>query len=56
MMTSSSEAGLGEVSVRFTHEVADGMHAAIVQARKPPATGARELPVVSSPAAAACCG
>ncbi len=27
-------AGLEEASVRFTHEVADGMHAAIVQARK----------------------
>ncbi|HZT16179.1 MAG TPA: methyltransferase domain-containing protein [Gaiellaceae bacterium] len=29
------EAGLVDVSVRFTHEVADGMHAAIVRARNP---------------------
>ncbi len=29
------EAGLSEVEVRFTHRVADGMHAAIVRARKP---------------------
>jgi arsenite methyltransferase len=28
------DAGFGEVSVRFTHAVADGMHGAIVQARK----------------------
>jgi arsenite methyltransferase len=31
-------AGLEEVEVRFTHSVADGMHAAIVKARKPAAT------------------
>ena len=30
-------AGLEEVSVTFTHEVADGLHAAIVKARRPPA-------------------
>jgi len=29
------EVGLEEVSVAFTHEVADGLHAAIVKARKP---------------------
>jgi arsenite methyltransferase len=28
-------AGLGECSIEFTHEVADGMHGAIVKARKP---------------------
>ena len=28
-------AGFEDVSVEFTHEVADGMHAAIVKARKP---------------------
>ena len=28
-------AGLEDVSVEFTHEVADGMHSAIVRARKP---------------------
>ncbi len=30
------EAGLEEVSVRFIEEASDGIHAAIVQARKPP--------------------
>jgi arsenite methyltransferase len=29
------EAGFGDVSVTFTHEVADGMHGAIVKARRP---------------------
>jgi len=29
------EAGLNEVSIAFTHQVADGLHAAIVKARKP---------------------
>ncbi|GAC1337970.1 MAG: methyltransferase domain-containing protein [Candidatus Dormibacteria bacterium] len=29
------EAGFTDVDVRFSHQVADGMHAAIVQARKP---------------------
>jgi len=28
-------AGFEEISVRFTHEFSDGMHAAIVQAKKP---------------------
>jgi hypothetical protein len=28
-------AGFAEISVRFTHRVADGMHSAIVQAVKP---------------------
>jgi hypothetical protein len=30
-------AGFEDVSVEFTHEVADGMHGAIVKARKPTA-------------------
>jgi arsenite methyltransferase len=30
-----AEAGLGDVEVRFTHRVADGMHGAIVRALKP---------------------
>jgi ubiquinone/menaquinone biosynthesis C-methylase UbiE len=33
-------AGLEDVSVEFTHEVADGMHGAIVKARKPEAADA----------------
>ena len=32
-------AGLDEVSVEFTHEVAEGMHSAIVRARKPSLDG-----------------
>jgi arsenite methyltransferase len=31
-----AEAGFGEISVEFTHEVADGLHGAIVKAVKPP--------------------
>jgi arsenite methyltransferase len=31
-----ADVGFTEISVTFTHEVADGMHAAIVRARKPP--------------------
>jgi arsenite methyltransferase len=34
------EVGFDEVSVRFTHRVADGMHSAIVQAAKGPVRGA----------------
>jgi arsenite methyltransferase len=49
-------AGFEDVSVRFTHEVADGMHGAIVKgvrsARVPRRT---ELPVVSASGASADC-
>jgi SAM-dependent methyltransferase len=48
-------AGFEQIEVRFTHEVADGMHGAIVKAIKPP--GARptvEVPLASS-AATGCC-
>jgi ubiquinone/menaquinone biosynthesis C-methylase UbiE len=46
-------AGFAGVSVEFTHEVADGMHGAIVQARKPHSPArSRQLPVI---AAGACC-
>ena len=48
-------AGLEEISVEFTHEVADGMHGAVVRARKterPEATGLR---VIEPAANAACC-
>ncbi len=47
-------AGLVEVEVDFTHEVADGLHGAIVKARKPLAA-ARELPLVESSAGRGCC-
>ncbi len=33
-------AGFTDASVTFTHQVADGMHAAIIRATKPPASGA----------------
>ena len=45
--------GLTDVSVTPTHSVADGMHSAIVRARKPEGAAASELPV---PAAACGCG
>jgi SAM-dependent methyltransferase len=47
-------AGFEDVSVTFTHEVADGMHGAIVKAAKPAATETerRELPLVQQ---AGCC-
>ena len=44
-------AGFEEVSITFTHEITDGIHGAIVKARRP-AGGAAELPVT---AAAGCC-
>jgi arsenite methyltransferase len=48
-------AGFEDVSVEFTHEVADGMHGAIVQACKTQAPGAKGLPVSRSAAQARCC-
>jgi ubiquinone/menaquinone biosynthesis C-methylase UbiE len=44
------EAGFGHVSVEFTHEVADGMHGAIVKAVKKSG-----LPVIQPTASASCC-
>jgi SAM-dependent methyltransferase len=46
-------AGFEDVSVDFTHEVADGMHGAIVKARKPGATETKMLPFAR--ADAGCC-
>jgi SAM-dependent methyltransferase len=48
-------AGLDGVSVEFTHEVADGMHAAIVRAVKTADPAARGLPVIQPAASAGCC-
>jgi SAM-dependent methyltransferase len=45
-------AGFEDVSVEFTHEVADGIHGAIVKARRPAAELA-EVPVTA--AATGCC-
>ena len=47
-------AGLVDVDVSFTHEVADGLHGAIVRAAKPASTRA-ELPLVASGAGTGCC-
>jgi SAM-dependent methyltransferase len=46
-------AGFEDVEVTFTHEVADGIHGAIVKATKP-ASARRELPL-AAPAKAGCC-
>jgi arsenite methyltransferase len=48
-------AGFDDVSVTFTHEVADGMHGAIVKAVKTRAPEARGLPVIQAAASAECC-
>jgi SAM-dependent methyltransferase len=49
------EAGFEQISVEFTHEVADGMHAAIVKAVKKNEPGAKDLPVIRAAASAGCC-
>lgn len=46
--------GLVDVEVTLTHEVADGMHGAIVKARKPERAG-RDLPLVAATATPGCC-
>jgi arsenite methyltransferase len=48
-------AGFEEVSVEFTHEVADRMHSAIVKARKTETPEANGLPVIQPAANAGCC-
>ena len=48
-------AGFEDVSVEFTHEVADGMHSASVKARKTETPAAKGLPVVEPAAKAGCC-
>ena len=47
--------GFEQVSVEFTHEVADGMHGAIVKAVKTSDPERRGLPVVQAAARAGCC-
>jgi arsenite methyltransferase len=47
-------AGLEEVGIEFTHQVADGLHGAIVQARKPVGPAPRPLPLVASSAVGCC--
>lgn len=51
-------AGFGEVSIEFTHQVEDGMHAAIVKAVKAKAARpvAKPLPLVEKRSPGSCCG
>jgi SAM-dependent methyltransferase len=48
-------AGFEQISVEFTHEVADGMHGAIVKAVKTTSPAAKSLPVIQAAAEAGCC-
>jgi SAM-dependent methyltransferase len=48
-------AGFEEVSVEFTHEVADGMHGAIVKAVKTREPEKKGLPVIQPATTAGCC-
>jgi len=48
-------AGFEEVSVEYTHEVADGMHSAIVKARKAAQPESKRLPVLQPAARDGCC-
>jgi SAM-dependent methyltransferase len=48
-------AGFDNISVEFTHEVADGMHGAIVKARKTETPEAKGLPVIQPAATTGCC-
>ena len=48
-------AGFEEVNVEFTHEVADGMHGAIVKAVKTHEPEKKGLPVIQPAAKAGCC-
>jgi SAM-dependent methyltransferase len=48
-------AGFEQISVEFTHQVADGMHGAIVKAVKTTEPEAKGLPVIQPAAKAGCC-
>jgi ubiquinone/menaquinone biosynthesis C-methylase UbiE len=47
--------GFEDVSVEFTHEVADGIHGAIIRAVKTTDPAAKDLPVVRPAERAGCC-
>ena len=47
--------GFERISVEFTHEVADGMHGAIVKAAKTRAPEQKGLPVIQPASSAGCC-
>ena len=53
--TGLEAAGFEHVSVEFTHQVADGMHGAIVKAVKTQNPERKGLPVVQAAASAGCC-
>jgi SAM-dependent methyltransferase len=48
-------AGFEQITVEFTHQVADGMHGAIVKAQKTGTPKAKGLPVIEPGAKAGCC-
>jgi SAM-dependent methyltransferase len=48
-------AGFEDISVEFTHQVADGMHSAIVKAVKTREPETKGLPVIQPAATAGCC-
>jgi arsenite methyltransferase len=48
-------AGFEEISVEFTHQVADGMHGAIVKAVKTSEPERKGLPVIQAATSAGCC-
>jgi hypothetical protein len=48
-------AGFEEISVDFTHRVADGMHGAIVKAVKTSEPKRKGLPIVEAATRAGCC-
>jgi SAM-dependent methyltransferase len=48
-------AGFEEITVDFTHEVADGMHGAIVKAVKTEDPGSKGVPIVQPATRAGCC-
>ena len=47
--------GFEQVSVEFTHDVADGMHGAMIKATKTRAPVSKALPVVEATTSAGCC-
>jgi len=54
-VTGLEAAGFEDVRVEFTHEVADGMHGAIIKARKTETPAVKGLPVVQPAETAGCC-
>jgi SAM-dependent methyltransferase len=54
-LTGLEAAGFENVSVEFTHEVADGVHGAIVKAVKTTEPARRGLPVIQPATTAGCC-